>query len=364
MAVDESLDALSITASSNTPAGTDAVGTDLDDHLRDIKKGIRSVAELSQAILNPTGFEGQLHADKSRSASGIITIRFHDGGAFGDLFEYGTASNQIMALNLNDSAIAKAQVNLGDVITPPVAAAQGGTGQESSASASVWIKGLITPVLASEGGTGQESSASSSAYINAMLGTLLALSRKATAGDADIAISSEATGDIIVHGGAGGDWNRQAIGSASEILHVSDGTLAYRSPPGGVSQATQAAIEAETNENTYLPPDLLKHNPGVAKVWAEFTDAGVETNTHNVDSVADTSVGRWTVNITVDFSSVNYVAIASADSEDEGGLESLTTGVVSVAAGSFEVRCSDASNGARGEPLNNGPIMAVAFGDQ
>ena len=41
MAVNETLSGLSTTAASNTPAGTDSIGTDLDDHLRDIKKNIR-----------------------------------------------------------------------------------------------------------------------------------------------------------------------------------------------------------------------------------------------------------------------------------------------------------------------------------
>lgn len=38
MAVNEALNAYSTTAASNTPAGTDNVGSDLDDHLRDLKK--------------------------------------------------------------------------------------------------------------------------------------------------------------------------------------------------------------------------------------------------------------------------------------------------------------------------------------
>lgn len=112
MAVNESLDALdAVTAANNTPAGTASVGTDMDDHLRDIKKNIRDAADHQVKELAPTGFEGQLHADKSRSASGIITMRFHDGAAFRDIFEFSTAtaastaSAKIRVLNLHDSAI-------------------------------------------------------------------------------------------------------------------------------------------------------------------------------------------------------------------------------------------------------------------
>ena len=41
MAVSETLSAYSTTANNNTPAGTDTVGPDLDNHLRDIKKNIK-----------------------------------------------------------------------------------------------------------------------------------------------------------------------------------------------------------------------------------------------------------------------------------------------------------------------------------
>jgi hypothetical protein len=41
MAVNEHLSSYSTTASSNTPGGGDAIGTDLDDHLRDIKRNVR-----------------------------------------------------------------------------------------------------------------------------------------------------------------------------------------------------------------------------------------------------------------------------------------------------------------------------------
>ena len=44
MAVTETISAYSTTANSNTPAGTDSVGPDLDNHLRDIKKNIRVAA--------------------------------------------------------------------------------------------------------------------------------------------------------------------------------------------------------------------------------------------------------------------------------------------------------------------------------
>lgn len=45
MSVNETISAYSTTASGNTPTGTSNIGTDLDDHLRDVKKNIRVLSD-------------------------------------------------------------------------------------------------------------------------------------------------------------------------------------------------------------------------------------------------------------------------------------------------------------------------------
>jgi hypothetical protein len=47
--------------------------------------------------------------------------------------------------------------------------------------------------------------------------------------------------------------------------------LAYGLVGDGVKQAF---LEAETAVNTYAPPDLIKHSPGVAKVWVQWEQDG------------------------------------------------------------------------------------------
>ena len=65
------------------------------------------------------------------------------------------------------------------------------------------------------------------------------------------------------------------------------------------SQADQAALEAETNEDTYVPPDLIKHSPGVAKAWVSIASAGTnESPSYNVNATTDTGVGDRTINLT------------------------------------------------------------------
>lgn len=60
-----------------------------------------------------------------------------------------------------------------------------------------------------------------------------------------------------------------------------------------VSQANQAAIEAQTNENTYIPPDLLKHCPLVPKavIVLDGTDATPITPSFNAGFSATVTKG-------------------------------------------------------------------------
>jgi len=109
-----------------------------------------------------------------------------------------------------------------------------------------------------------------------------------------------------------------APGSSGNLL-TSDGTdwTSAAAGGGGPSQATQAAIEAETNEDTYAPPDLIKHNPGVVKAWAKWDNAGTLAASLNVSSVTDSGGGDFTVNWDTNFSGSNYCSIAGGN--DAGG---------------------------------------------
>lgn len=96
MAVNETVDGYSTTAASNTPSGSDNVGPDLDNHLRDIKKNIRIMGEISQApaASAPTGFLGRLQLDTSATASSRLVMRIHDGSGYIDFMEIDASANQ------------------------------------------------------------------------------------------------------------------------------------------------------------------------------------------------------------------------------------------------------------------------------
>lgn len=94
-------------------------------------------------------------------------------------------------------------------------------------------------------------------------------------------------------------------------VFTSDGSGGVTLESAGPSQATQAAIEAETNQDTYIPPDLVKHSPGVAKAWVEFdgTGAAAIDVSYNVTSITDDGTGLYTITWDTDFSSGNYAVV-------------------------------------------------------
>ena len=91
------------------------------------------------------------------------------------------------------------------------------------------------------------------------------------------------------------------------------GGLTWAAASSGPSQAVKADIEAETNQDTYIPPDLMKHHPGVAKFWVDIdhsSGAPVIDGDYNVGSLDDNGTGNTDINYTVAFANANYAVVA------------------------------------------------------
>jgi len=102
-----------------------------------------------------------------------------------------------------------------------------------------------------------------------------------------------------------------ASGTASSSTFLR-GDNAWAAPGGGPSQATQLALEAETNEDTYAAPDLIKHSPGVAKAYCKIAPNGASFDAaYNISSVHDLGVGNRHVHMTTAFSSADWVPVTS-----------------------------------------------------
>ena len=146
-----------------------------------------------------------------------------------------------------------------------------------------------------------------------------------------------------------------AAGSSGQVL-TSGGAGAVPSfqTASAPSQAVQADLEAETNENTYAPPDLMKHHPGVAKVWASFEQIGAHglNQSYNVTSVTDGGgVGDSDFVWNIDFANANYAAIGGAGT-------SQNIGSATPAAGTLRVLVKAVADGAN-EDTSEGFIMGL-----
>lgn len=126
-------------------------------------------------------------------------------------------------------------------------------------------------------------------------------------------------------------------------------------------QADQAALEAETNEDTYVPPDLLRHHPGMPKFWVRFPGSTSITSSHNVSSITDNGgAGDFTVNVDTNFSNANWCPFVNATQLGTGdtGMEQWV--LISIAAGTLRVETRNRSDVSEDMAYT----MIMGFGDQ
>ena len=160
----------------------------------------------------------------------------------------------------------------------------------------------------------------------------------------------------IIYGDTSGDPAALAKGSANYVL-TSDGTdIAWAAAAGGPDQAVQSDIKAETNENTYIPPDLVKHSPGVAKGWIEWDNASAVEVSHNVTSLTDNGTGDQTITWATDFSGADY-CVVGCNGDDRFISTSSTTQPTAGAT-----RMQQSSDG--GSAVDASHTYVAAFGDQ
>jgi hypothetical protein len=171
---------------------------------------------------------------------------------------------------------------------------------------------------------------------------------------------SDGTQGGILYYASGGAPTELAAGTSGYYLKTQGGSAnpVWASVSAGPSQATQSALEGETNEDTYAPPDLIKHSPGVAKFYVKFNaSATIQGTAYNTTSVADNGTGDWTVTIADDFSSANWACSCTIET---GFTRSANIESSGQAAGTLQVRSTD-NNGSQ----SDGTLMhVIGFGDQ
>ena len=172
---------------------------------------------------------------------------------------------------------------------------------------------------------------------------------------------SDGTQGGILYYAASGAPTELAAGTSGYYLKTQGGSAnpVWAAVSAGPSQADQAALEGETNEDTYAPPDLIKYSPGVAKFYVKFNPSGtIQGTAYNTTSVADNGTGDWTVTIATDFSSANWACSCTIETGYTRSANIASSG--GQAAGTLQVRSTD-NNGT----LSDGVFMhVIGLGDQ
>ena len=192
----------------------------------------------------------------------------------------------------------------------------------------------------------------------------------------ELFISDAGAGRKITHDdllfGANGTPSTQAhsdsaaIGTALDAARSDHKHAMPSASGGGPTQANQAAIEAETNEDTYIPPDLLRHSPGVAKAFVRIANAGtIIAGSYNIASITDSGTGDRTIVIDTDFSSINFVAVSN-DADSPYNEDPSLPSHAPPAVGSSHLTMTRVASG--GPTLNmtnyDADSSTVFFGDQ
>ena len=274
---------------------------------------------------------------------GTGATTFTDGGVL-----LGSGSGAITAL----AVLTDGQMIVGDGSGDPVAESGatlrtsigGGTGDTLSISGLT----LSTDLSVANGGTGASSLTANGVLIG-----------NGTSAITSVDMSTK--GHVLIGDGSGNP-QMLAVGCNAQILTACSGEttgVKWAAAAGGPSQATQAEAEAESNVDKYIPPDLIKNSPGVAKVWARWEQTG-GTHTmgasYNMTSIVDGGAAGYSdLTFATDFSSGEYSITGSAEAAAIFMMESG-----SAAAGTLTVRFSDVD----GTYTDVTHASVAIFGDQ
>lgn len=218
MAVDEAVSAYSTTANSNTPQGTDAVGPDLDNHLRDIKKNIKIIGENFKSQSSGFGIPGALRVDPSASPTWTLSLRglsasitlfdIDESAGLADAYIGGAAPGPFLKGFAGESTASARATVMG-----PLGATAGETG---TASAQLRFMGATIGAAAGQG---------SAASAQSSLGLAYATSTEMQSASATNRVASP--GNIVDHPAAAKAWaviDGSATASIGSAYNISGAT--------------------------------------------------------------------------------------------------------------------------------------------
>jgi hypothetical protein len=202
----------------------------------------------------------------------------------------------------------------------------------------------------------------SDAVVNASIasGAAVAFSKMANL-TASRALVSDGSGDVSV----------SAV-TSTEIGYLDGVTSAIQTQidaAGGPTEATKSNMEAEATGTIYVPPDLVKNSPGVAKCWINIhgTDTFAVEQSYNCDGATDESTGTYEVTVTTNFAGANNNCIVCGGHDGVTSDPRFNVGVTgaNLTVGTFRIigMLEDGTTGISAV-ADGTDIMAAVFGDQ
>lgn len=132
---------------------------------------------------------------------------------------------------------------------------------------------------------------------------------------------------------------------------------------GIIEIAVQSEMEAASSNVLAVTPGRQHFHPSAAKGWVNFNGTGTVAIrvSYNVSSITDNGVGDYTINWTVAFSSADYAAVGSVQSNASNAhlIAAIKLGTAPTAS-ALRVTAGAVDDGVRDPLIFN----AVAFGDQ
>ena len=149
-------------------------------------------------------------------------------------------------------------------------------------------------------------------------------------------------------------------GGSSTVL-TNDGAGALTWAAAGPTEATPANMEAEATGSLFVPPDLVKNSPGVAKFWVYWEQSGTHSMlaSYNMTSVTDGGSAGITNHVfATDFSSANWCGVSMPGSVNGGTIRQNGGG--NRAAGTMSTTSEDSG----GTDTDMSHCGMAGFGDQ
>lgn len=137
------------------------------------------------------------------------------------------------------------------------------------------------------------------------------------------------------------------------------GVIPAANVPFGTA-ASQAEMEAGSSLLVPVTPGRTQYHPGVAKAWVKFDGTGTPAASvsYNFSSITDHGTGDYSVNFATNFSSANFVSVATCN-QLSGPNEGIVN-IVSQAAGAVRVTTVEGSD----TPIDSSLVCVACFGDQ